>query len=67
MAFVMRLARATAVVEAEERFAGVTLEEVVSSHVSSAVEIAERAASFGSDLACRARYSRRLMHARCAT
>ena len=49
----MRLARATAVVEAEERFAGVTLEEVVSSHVSSAVEIAERAASFGSDLACR--------------
>jgi purine catabolism regulator len=50
MAVAMRQAQAAAVAEAEERFAAVTLEELVSGHTS-AIEIAERAASFGWDLA----------------
>jgi purine catabolism regulator len=51
MAVAMRQAQATAVAEAEERFAAITLEELISGHASGAVEIAERAASFGWDLA----------------
>lgn len=51
MAVAMRQAQAAAVAEAEERFAAVTLEELISGHTGSALEIAERAASFGWDLA----------------
>jgi purine catabolism regulator len=51
MAVAMRQAQATAVAEAEERFAAITLEELISGHGGGAVEIAERAASFGWDLA----------------
>jgi purine catabolism regulator len=40
------------VAEAEERFAAITLEELISGHVSGVAEIEERAASFGWDLAC---------------
>lgn len=43
-------AHATAVAEAEERFAAITLEELVSGHASGTEEIVERAASFGWDL-----------------
>jgi purine catabolism regulator len=50
MAVAMRRAQATAVAEAQERFAAITLEELISGHASGAVEIAERAASFGWDL-----------------
>jgi purine catabolism regulator len=51
MAVAMRQAQATAVAEAEERFAAITLEELISGHSSGVAEIAERAASFGWDLA----------------
>jgi len=51
MAVAMRQAQATAVAEAEERFAAITLEELVSGHSIGVAEIAERAASFGWDLA----------------
>lgn len=50
MAVAMRQAQATAVAEAEERFAAISLEELISGHTTSAAEIAERAASFGWDL-----------------
>lgn len=50
MAVAMRQAQAAAVAAAEERFASISLEELISGHVSSAVEIVERAASFGWDL-----------------
>jgi purine catabolism regulator len=51
VAVAMRQAQAAAVAEAEDRFAAVTLEELISGHASGALEIAERAASFGWDLA----------------
>lgn len=51
MAMAMRQAQAIAVAEAEERFAAISLEELISRHVTSAAEIAERSASFGWDLA----------------
>lgn len=47
----VRLAQASAVNAAQERFAALSLEELVSGHAGSAAEIAERAASFGWDLA----------------
>jgi PucR family transcriptional regulator, purine catabolism regulatory protein len=51
MAVAMRQAQATAVAETEERFAAITLEELISGHARGVAEIAERAASFGWDLA----------------
>ena len=51
MAVAMRQAQATAVAEAEERFAAISLEELISGHTSGTMEIVERAASFGWDLA----------------
>ncbi|MBI2709702.1 MAG: PucR family transcriptional regulator ligand-binding domain-containing protein [Actinobacteria bacterium] len=50
MAVAMRQAQAAAVAEAEERFAAISLEELISGHATGVVEIAERAASFGWDL-----------------
>ncbi|HEY8524478.1 MAG TPA: PucR family transcriptional regulator ligand-binding domain-containing protein [Acidimicrobiales bacterium] len=50
MAVAMRQAQAAAVAEAEERFAAISLEELISGHALGAVEVAERAASFGWDL-----------------
>lgn len=50
MAVAMRLAHATAVAEAEERFAALSLEELISGHTTSTAEIVERAATFGWDL-----------------
>jgi PucR family transcriptional regulator, purine catabolism regulatory protein len=50
MALAMRYAQASAVAEAEERFAGITLEELVSGHATDAAEVLERAMSFGWDL-----------------
>lgn len=46
----MREAQAAALVEAHERFAAVSLEELISGHSTDPGEIAERAASFGWDL-----------------
>ena len=51
MAVAMRQAQAAAVAEAQERFAAISLEELISGHATGFVEIAERAASFGWDLA----------------
>lgn len=51
MAVAMRLAQAAAVAEAQERFAAITLEELISGHAKQASAVAERAASFGWDLA----------------
>lgn len=50
VAVAMRQAQAMAVAEAEERFAAISLEELVSGHVTTAAEVAERSASFGWDL-----------------
>jgi purine catabolism regulator len=50
MAIAVRLAQASAVAEAQERFAAVSLEELVAGHAGDAAEIAERAISFGWDL-----------------
>lgn len=50
MAVAMRQAQAAAVAEAEERFAAISLEELISGHATGVVEIAECAASFGWDL-----------------
>lgn len=47
----VRLAQASAVAEAQERFAALTLEELISGHGRTAAEIAERAITFGWDLA----------------
>jgi purine catabolism regulator len=48
-AVAVHLAQATAVAQAEERFAAVSLEELIAGHAS-AVDAAERAVSFGWDL-----------------
>ncbi|MEP6623479.1 MAG: PucR family transcriptional regulator ligand-binding domain-containing protein, partial [Acidimicrobiia bacterium] len=50
LAIAVRLAQASAVAEAEERFAAVSLEELIAGHAGDAAEVAERAISFGWDL-----------------
>ncbi len=51
MAIALRLAQASAVAEAEERFAAISLEELIAGHPGDAAAVAERAISFGWDLA----------------
>jgi PucR family transcriptional regulator, purine catabolism regulatory protein len=51
MAVAVRLAQASAVAEAQERFAAVSLEELIAGHAGDVTEVAERAISFGWDLA----------------
>ena len=46
----VRLAQARAVAEAQERFAAISLEELVAGHAGDPAEVAERAISFGWDL-----------------
>ena len=46
----VRLAQASAVAEAHERFAALSLEELISGHGAAASDVAERAATFGWDL-----------------
>lgn len=50
VAVAVRLAQAAAVAEAQERFAAISLEQLVAGDVVDAAEIAERARSFGWDL-----------------
>ena len=50
MGLAVRLAQATAVAEAQERFAAVSLEELISGHSGSAADVTERAITFGWDL-----------------
>jgi purine catabolism regulator len=50
MAMAVRLAQASAVAEAQEHFAAISLEELISGHVGDVADIAERANSFGWDL-----------------
>jgi purine catabolism regulator len=50
MAITVRLAQASAVAEAAERFAAISLEELIAGHVDDAADVAERANSFGWDL-----------------
>lgn len=50
MAVAVRLAQASAVAEAQERFAAISLEELISGHAKGAADVAERAVSFGWDL-----------------
>lgn len=50
MGMAVRLAQATAVAEAQERFAAISLEELIAGHAGDAAEVAERAISFGWDL-----------------
>jgi purine catabolism regulator len=50
MAIAVRLAQASAVAEAEERFAALTLEELIAGHAGYADDVTERAISFGWDL-----------------
>ena len=50
MAIAVRLAQASAVAEAQERFAAISLEELIAGHAGDAVDVAERAISFGWDL-----------------
>jgi len=50
MAIAVRLAQASAVAEAEERFAAISLEELIAGHAGDAAAVAERAVSFGWDL-----------------
>ena len=51
MAVAMRQAQANAVSEAQERFAAISLEELISGHTTNVIDVAERAISFGWDLA----------------
>ncbi len=51
MAIAVRLAHASAVAEAQERFAAISLEELIAGHAGDPAEVAERAISFGWDLA----------------
>jgi purine catabolism regulator len=51
MAVAMRQAQANAVSEAQERFAAISLEELISGHPVDVADVAERAISFGWDLA----------------
>jgi purine catabolism regulator len=50
MAIAVRLAQASAVAEAQERFAAVSLEELIAGHSGEISDVAERAVSFGWDL-----------------
>jgi purine catabolism regulator len=50
MAIAVRLAQASAVAEAEERFAALSLEELIAGHAGDAIEVTERAITFGWDL-----------------
>jgi purine catabolism regulator len=50
LAIAVRLAQASAVAEAQERFAAISLEELIAGHGGDAAEVAERAISFGWDL-----------------
>jgi purine catabolism regulator len=50
MAIAVRLAHATAVAEAQERFAAISLEELIAGHAGDAADVAERATSLGWDL-----------------
>jgi purine catabolism regulator len=50
MGMAVRLAQTTAVAEVQERFAAVSLEELISGHYRSAAEVVERAITFGWDL-----------------
>lgn len=50
MAIAVRLAHASAVAEAQERFAAISLEELIAGNAGDAVDVAERAISFGWDL-----------------
>jgi PucR family transcriptional regulator, purine catabolism regulatory protein len=50
MGIAVRQAQATAVAEAQERFASISLEELIAGHAGDAAEVAERAISFGWDL-----------------
>jgi purine catabolism regulator len=49
-AIAVRLAQASAVAAAEERFAAISLEELIAGHASDAADVIERATSFGWDL-----------------
>jgi purine catabolism regulator len=51
MVVAIRLAQASAVAEAQERFAALSLEELVAGHAGANTDVVERAASFGWDLA----------------
>lgn len=51
MAIAVRLAQASAAAAAQERFAAVSLEELIAGHLDDATNVAERASSFGWDLA----------------
>jgi purine catabolism regulator len=50
VAMAVRLAQASALAEAQERFAAITLEELVAGHAGDGAAVAERAISFGWDL-----------------
>lgn len=50
MAIAVRLAQARAVAEAQERFAAISLEELVSGHAGDITDVMERAITFGWDL-----------------
>jgi purine catabolism regulator len=50
MAIAVRLAQASAVAEVQERFAAISLEELIAGHGRGAGDVAERASSFGWDL-----------------
>jgi purine catabolism regulator len=51
VAIAVRLAQASAVAEAQERFAAITLEELIAGHAGESSLVSERAISFGWDLA----------------
>jgi purine catabolism regulator len=50
MGIAVRLAQAAAVAEAQERFAAISLEELISGHASDVADVADRATAFGWDL-----------------
>ena len=50
MAIAVRLAQASAVAEAQERFAAISLEELIAGHAGDTFDVTERAISFGWDL-----------------
>jgi purine catabolism regulator len=50
MAIAVRLAQASAVAEAQERFAAISLEELIAGHGGDTSDVTERAISFGWDL-----------------
>jgi purine catabolism regulator len=50
MGIAVRLAQASAIAEAQERFAAVSLEELISGHAGDIADVTERAITFGWDL-----------------